>query len=166
MYSQALEALIFVGNLKVILTALGWTSVVVCIALWLYQGFVDFEHFDNFGEKWGRKISVSLAILFTITWIGCIAVHSLPSLREEIVIAKQVAPILDNYAEKNPESVYNPDVLLGAVDTTIQGIVSSAVELPKYIARLASGQLVITPKKVEDMTREELLRRVRELEGK
>jgi hypothetical protein len=81
-------------------------------------------------------------------------------MKEEIVIAKVVAPILDDYAKNNPESVYNPNVLLGAVDTTIQGIVGSAIELPKYIARLASGQF----KSPENMSREELLQRVRDLE--
>ena len=166
MYSQALNAIILIGNLKVVLTAVGWTSIVICITLWLYQGFVDFEQFNDFGEKWGRKISVSLAILFTLVWIGCITVHSLPSMQEEIVVAKQVAPILDNYVEKSPESIYNPDVLLKATDDTIKGIVSSAIELPKYIQRLASGQLITVQKSPETMTREELLKRVKELEGK
>jgi len=160
MYTQALESLIFIGNLKVILTAIGWISALSCISLWLLQGFYDFN------SKHGRKIIITITIILTLMWPACITVYTLPSLREEIVIAKQVAPILDKYAENNPESVYNPDVLLGAVDTTIQGIVNSAVELPKYIARLASGQLIVTQKRAEDMTREELLRRVRELENK
>jgi len=159
MYTQALEALVFIGNLKVILIALGWTSGLACFLIWLMVGFSSLTEV-------GRKIMVTLAIILTLIWPTCIAIYHLPSLKEEIVIVRQVAPILDRYAEKNPESVYNPDVLLGAVDTTIQGIVSSTVELPKYISRLANGQLTIVQKSPENMSREELLRRVKELEGK
>jgi len=163
MYSGALGAIILVGNLKVIMIALGWTAVVACGVLWILQGFVDYK------RGWTRGLTVVFATLFTLTWVGCLAVYNLPALKEEIVIAKQVAPILDDYAERYPESVYNPDVVLTALDDTVKGIVGTAIELPKYINRLASGVELLTrplsERPIEDLSRAELEQRLRNAEG-
>ena len=160
MYSQALQAIIFIGNLKVFLIAFGWVSFITVIIL-AFCNFIDFN-------SWGRIVLNSFLVFFTLTAIACLSIYHAPGLKEEIIIAKQVAPVLDRYAENNPESIYNPDIILGAVDDTIKGIVGSAIELPKYIAKLASGGipalLPLSERPIDSLTREELEQRLRDAE--
>ena len=162
MYSAALSAIIFIGNLKVILIALGVTAGFFSVVVWIMRGM--FEEYDTHVKK--AVLSV-LCVCLPFIWISCIAVYNLPSMRQEIVIAKQVAPVLDDYMERHPDSVYNPDIMLTALDDTVKGIVGSAVELPKYIQKLAAGGIpALIEKKPEDMSRDELLRKIQELEKK
>ena len=161
MYRSSLDAIILIGNLKVLFIATGWTSFIGGIILSIIR-LAMIDEVDLLSIQ-KRVCSISI-ILCLLIGVASISLYSLPSFKENFVIAKVVATQLDSYMEKNPESIYNPDIIFESLDSTIKGITESVIELPKYIQKLASGQISIE-KKIEDMSREELLRRIQELEN-
>ena len=166
MYSQALEAIIFVGNLRIALIAIGWVTGIGCVIA-ILVGLIgeDWRTYFKRNIKLMRRLTITFGILMMCICIACIAVYNMPMLREDIIIARQVAPILDDYMERHPESIYHPDVMLTAVDSTIKGIVGTAIELPKYIQRLAAG-LPLIERRPEDMSQAELVREINRLRSK
>jgi len=163
MYSQLIETIITIGMLRIAITAVGWVAAIGSIILWIRIGYGTSTY-----QNYKKLFPVSSSIFLTLLCIFCISVYNIPHLKEEVVVARQVAIVLDDYAERNPESVYNPDIALTALDSTIKGIVNTAVNLPEYINRLASGLEVMTrpiaERPIEELSRAELEQRLRDAE--
>jgi hypothetical protein len=163
MYSEALNAIISIGIIKSVLIALGVITAIVSVINWLICGF-KYDG-DGFNTTAGKVVTLIGNFFWPIMFVICLTVYHLPVMNQNIIIAKQVAVQLDKYADAHPESVYTPDVMLGSLDTVIKGIVSTSVELPEYIKRLANGEIVrfMGPKDPKDMTQQELLDEVNRL---
>jgi len=163
MYSAALNAIINIGIMKVVFTTAGIVFGLGSVVIWFICWCV---HEGNSTDNEQLASSI-LSFVIPILCAACLAGYNMPFMREEIVIAKTVAPILDKYAEQHPESIYNPDVTLDAIDTAVKGIVDTTVNLPKYVERLAKGQPIFQSSKTPaDMTKDELLEYVKKLEAK
>jgi hypothetical protein len=163
MYSEALNAIINIGIAKALLIAGGVIFAIVAIVNWLICGFK--WDGDGFNTTAGKVVCVIGNFFWPILLVVCITLYNLPIMNPNIIIAKQVAVQLDKYADAHPESVYTPEIMLGSLDTVIKGIVSTSIELPDYIKRLANGEIVrfIGPKDPKDMTQQELLEEVNRL---
>jgi hypothetical protein len=158
MYTAAINAIVFMESIKVLLIGIGWFSAVGCAILWVVWGCKTECNCWNPNYSF-KGIMLAFTIFVTCIWPACITIYNLPLLNRDIVIAKQVAAQMDIYAEAHPDSIYTPEVLLGSVDTVIKGIVSTSVNLPEYIKKLANGeivQFVTGPKDPKDMTATEM----------
>lgn len=170
MYSEALNAIINLGIIKTILIASSWifwiAAIIVTIIVLFYLVAIYDEGYICKKQEDFKKLKkfLPLMIILFIFAIGNVTIYNFPILKEEIVIAKTIAPILDNYVKENPESVYNPDVVLGEADKLIKGIVNTTTNLPNYIRNLAKGLNIPIQKSINDMTADELREYIKSLE--
>jgi hypothetical protein len=157
MFSAALDAVIFVGMWQAILIGLGIITGILSVVSWCILG------------SDGEKLAAIASFFFPILCIACIVTYNIPQMNANIVIAKAVAIELDKYVDKNPESIYNPEVLLREGDTAVKGLVTNITNfsgnLPETIRKLAAGESIVGQKSIDDMTSEELRKEIRRMKG-
>jgi hypothetical protein len=133
MYSILIDSLLLIETLKTVLIGVGLCTAISAIALWIAVGSEAFKDA-------GRPIVISFVLLFLS--IGSIVVYNVPYMKPEWIIARQVARQIDKYNDKNPEAIYNPEVMLDTANDVILGLAGSVTELPKTVSKLLSGKTV------------------------
>jgi len=133
MYVGLIDILLWISLAKGMIVALGFIFGIGAIVWWFYA----YHRCDN-RDTYKRQIIMGFVFTF-LCWC-MIAVGTSLFLKPEWQIARAVAKQVDTHIVSNPESTFNPDILIGHADKAILSVFTILQDAPANIQKLVSGQ--------------------------
>jgi hypothetical protein len=138
-YQSLINLLLTLDLIGNFLVGIGFISI-----SWAITGVIwgAWRFYENREDIKSKLLFIS-GILCFIIFVSCISFGSSHYMDSEWQIARAVATEVDKYNENNPESVFNPTVMLNQVDSAALSIFTAIRGTPELIRKLTNGTSMV-----------------------
>jgi hypothetical protein len=135
MYKSLVDILFVISLTSNLIIAFG-----VLFFIWAWIGIVVGLWKKYYGDHSLRgNIFLISGVFSLLLFIFCIVFGTSYYMKPEWHITRTIAIEIDKYGEKNPDAIFNPNILINNVDKAVVSIFTAIQETPNLIQKLSSG---------------------------